>query len=137
MADVESIRLELASNGRDLDALRSRIEGLLSDPRVSSDVSQRVQLAVHEVCANIVEHAYGSDRDGTIQVTLTRTFEPQRLVVDLFDTGLPFDPASEPEPNLDEPHVRGYGLYIVRSVMDDVRYDHGAGGNHWRLVKNL
>jgi anti-sigma regulatory factor (Ser/Thr protein kinase) len=33
--------------------------------------------------------------------------------------------------------VHGYGLFLMRSLLDEVRYEPQAGNNRWRLVKCL
>lgn len=99
-------------------------------------VTYNVELAVYETCTNIVQHAYG-DTSGRIEAELTLTTAPARIVVDLFDTGSSFDISEVPDLPLDEPQVRGYGLFLVREIMDEVTYLHDVGRNHWRLVKDL
>ncbi len=99
-------------------------------------VTYNAELAVYEACTNIVEHAYGNT-SGRIEATVTLTSGPIRLIVDLVDSGAGFDLTAVPEPNLDEPQIHGYGLFLVRELMDEVIYRSEAGRNHWRLVKNL
>ena len=137
-ADV--VRLDLPAThkylnvlGASLAEILARVEGLAE--RETS--AYNVQLAVHEVCTNIVSHAYAGRSGGRIRVTLTLAFEPRRLIVELRDSGIPFDLAAAPEPRLDEPQVHGYGLFLVRQLMDEVSYQSGARGNRWRLVKRL
>src|SRR5512141_2317406 len=114
---TEKIELDLPANHRYLnvlgacvDAVLARVDGIND----SQSLSYAVQLAVHEACANIIDHAYEGCTDGRIQVTMTLYLvcEPKRLVVDLLDTGAPFDPSSIPSPNLEEPHEHGYGLFL-------------------------
>jgi serine/threonine-protein kinase RsbW len=99
-------------------------------------VTYNVELAVYEACTNIVEHAYGK-AGGRIEVTVTLASLPNRLIVDLVDFGVGFDLAAIPDPDLDVPKVHGYGLFLVRELMDEVIYHPEAGQNHWRLIKDL
>ncbi len=96
-----------------------------------------VQLAVHEVCTNIVEHAYKNNHSHRIKITLTLLQNPQHFVVDLFDTGHSFDPSAVTTPNLDEGQVHGYGLFLAHQLLDTVIYHPQPGYNRWQLVKNL
>jgi anti-sigma regulatory factor (Ser/Thr protein kinase) len=34
-------------------------------------------------------------------------------------------------------HLHGYGLYIVKQLMNEVTYCRHLNGNYWYLVKNL
>lgn len=96
-----------------------------------------VQLAVHEICVNIVTHAYRDRHDGRLQVVLHVDEAERRLTVELHDTGAPFDPSTVPEPNLDGAQVHGYGLFIARETLDDVIYQPLPDGNRWCLLKSL
>lgn len=96
-----------------------------------------VQLAAHEACTNIVNHAYGNTGEGRIGVKVALEFEPPRLMIELHDEGQPFESEKYTAPNLDEVQVHGYGLFLIQSLMDTVTYTPTAGRNHWCLVKNL
>ncbi len=135
----DTIRLDLPATPRYLNVLGDCIAALLTHINTIADPQTtiyNVQLAVHEACTNIIDHAYGSS-EGRINITLMLDWQPARLTVELIDTGKPFDPANVPPPDLDQPHVRGYGLYLMKQLMDEVVYQPMLGGNHWRLIKNL
>jgi len=111
----------------------------LAEPEL---ISHNIQLAVHEVCMNIIEHAYANEPGGRIALTLT--IEPplgtqaRRLIIELCDTGAhSFDPAAIAAPDLDVPQVGGYGLFLVQNLMDEVQYDPQPNDHRWRLVKYL
>lgn len=134
----DTVQLDLPATGKYLNLVSSCIEEMLGgiDGLVdAAQVSQQVQLAVHEACANIVEHAYEGTVRGRMQVTLT--LDDRSLVVDLRDSGKSFDPARVLEPNLAEGQIHGYGLFIMREVMDEVTYEPSPGNNRLRLVKEL
>lgn len=97
-----------------------------------------VQLAAHEACTNIIGHAYGSRADGRIEITLRIDFAATPfLTIELHDTGSPFEPDRYTAPSLDEAQVHGYGIFLIRHLMDSVTYTPSEGRNHWRLTKNL
>lgn len=101
-------------------------------------VSHNVQLAVHEICTNIVQHAYGDQPGGRIRATVALHLEPRRITVDLSDTGRnTFDPAAVAAPSLEEAQVHGYGLFLARQLMDTLTYELQPGNNHWHLDKQL
>lgn len=108
-------------------------EAGLAEPQI---VSYNVQLAVQEICANIVDHAY-DEQGGRLEVALSLARDPWRLVVELGDTGRSFDPSAAQEPDLDEVHEGGYGLFLARELMDELSYAASGGRNSWRLVKYL
>ena len=96
-----------------------------------------VELAVSEICTNIIQHAYQA-AGGKIRGSLTRL--DNGIQIDLYDDGESFEPEAIPAPAHDpvSPHEGGYGLHIVRQIMDSVRYQANTPkGNHWRLIKYI
>ncbi len=118
-------------------------ELLMAQPLAQPElISHNIQLAVHEVCMNIIEHAYANQPGGRIALTLTveppSGVQASRLIVDLHDTGAhSFDPAAVAAPDLDVPQVGGYGLFLVQQLMDDMQYEPQPNEHRWRLVKYL
>jgi serine/threonine-protein kinase RsbW len=98
-----------------------------------------VEMAVDEACSNIIEHAY-RERAGDIDLDC-RCPEYGQLQVVIRDSGDPFDPDSIPAPNvsgvgLDELNEGGLGLYFMRKLMDEVRFEFAAGqGNTLTMTK--
>ncbi|MFV9503978.1 MAG: ATP-binding protein [Oscillochloridaceae bacterium umkhey_bin13] len=136
----ERIKLDLPARFTYLHLLSDCIADLLKLVDGLHDTETliyNVQLAAHEACTNIVNHAYGSGSEGRIRIDLTLEFDPPRLTIDLQDTGKPFDELSYTAPNLDAVQVHGYGLFLIRNLMDSVTYTPQVGRNHWNLTKNL
>jgi len=97
-----------------------------------------VEMAVDEACANVVEHAYAGKPDGTIAITCY--LEEDRLVVTIRDHGEPFDPANvlcpDTECPLKDREIGGLGLYFMRTLMDEVRFEFDTPeGNVLRMTK--
>jgi serine/threonine-protein kinase RsbW len=133
------IRLELPAAYRYLNILGSVVGALLErveGVEARDTVRYNIELALHETCTNVVEHAYG-DQEGRISVVLTLEEQPRRLVMDVSDTGRSFDLSTVQEPDLEQPQTSGYGLFLVHRLVDTVSYHTENGKNRWRLIKNL
>jgi serine phosphatase RsbU (regulator of sigma subunit)/anti-sigma regulatory factor (Ser/Thr protein kinase) len=107
----------------------------LPPPPASDDFVNLVELAVSEICTNIIQHAYLM-AGGEIRGSLTPLVNG--IQIDLYDDGASFDPATVPDPSLQVNSLNegGYGLHIVRQIMDSVSYQANTPkGNHWRLIK--
>lgn len=96
-----------------------------------------IQLAVHENCTNIVEHAYADLPAGQLRLHLQLITDPLALVINLFDSGHTFDPADVAPPDFDGLQERGLGLFLLYELMDDVQYFPQQGNNRWQLTKYL
>ena len=97
-----------------------------------------VQMAVDEACSNIIEHAYGGEDRGEIECTCR--VSDDGLTVMLRDHGRSFDPTNVPDPDLhaslQERSGGGLGLYFMRQLMDDVRFEFTPeSGNLLTMVK--
>jgi len=96
-----------------------------------------VETAVDEACSNIIEHAYGGEGKGEIQITCEET--PTALTITIRDWGRPFDPDAIPDPemhtDLEDLPGHGLGLFFIRKWMDDVRFNFSGEGNILTLVK--
>ncbi|MEM8532928.1 MAG: ATP-binding protein [Chloroflexota bacterium] len=140
MATDTVIQLQLPAAYHHLSMLETPINTLLNQVEQLPDrtiVAYNIRLALHEVCTNIVDHAYKDVPEGQIRLTLTFKADTACFVAETCDTGRAFDPSQVPQPDLSEPWVRGYGLFLVHSLMDEVSYTCLPEGNHWRLVKHV
>jgi serine/threonine-protein kinase RsbW len=97
-----------------------------------------VELAVDEAATNIIEHAYGGEGQGTIECGCE--ILKDGLCVVLRDQGRPFNPNGVPTPklsaSLEDIKPRGLGIFFMRKMMDEVRYDFIPGsGNVLTMIK--
>ena len=88
-------------------------------------VSQ-IHLAMEEVLMNVINYSYqGQDRPGDAEV-ICRLDDDNRFVIEVVDTGAPFDVLSAQEPDItleiDERKIGGLGIFIVKKLMQNVEY---------------
>jgi len=136
---TDIIKLDLPASHRYLNLIGASIAALLEREILSGDrdlAIQQIELAVHETCINIVEHAY-MNASGRIVIYLSVEENPKRLIVNIFDTGASFDTAKINLINIDGLQDRGYGLFLIHQLMENVVYLTEAGENHWHLEKFL
>jgi len=107
---------------------------------LNDDEVFHVEMAVDEACSNIIEHAYAT-RAGDIDLVCRSPVSGQFEVV-IRDSGLPFDPAEIPLARVDAPadldtlNEGGLGLYFMRKLMDEVRFECVPGqGNILTMTK--
>lgn len=96
-----------------------------------------VQLAMDEACTNIIEHAYGGEGKGNIECCLDVQHGELKIV--LKDHGRPFDPEKvrTPQKNvpLEELEPRGLGIFFMKKMMDEVKFEFKPGVNTLTMVK--
>jgi anti-sigma regulatory factor (Ser/Thr protein kinase) len=82
-----------------------------------------------------MKHAYHGHTDQRIHLE-AETF-PDQVVIRLHHIGDPCDPSRVPPPALDGSQESGFGLYLIKQSVDDVRYYRDAcGRNCIALVKS-
>lgn len=127
--------LTLPAQNSHLHVVSDKLAALFAQAGLSSydDLLYNVQLAVQEICANIVKHAYAESESAEIHITLEITGQPLQVLVETRDWGKPFNTNDAPEPDLDQPQVHGYGLFLARQLMDQVLYHRDGDQNIWEL----
>jgi anti-sigma regulatory factor (Ser/Thr protein kinase) len=94
----------------------------------------RLQLAVDEIAANIALHGY-EEQGLTGDIEVRAEVEPERLLITLVDSAIPYDPYSRVMPSdLDAPlHERaigGLGVFLAINNVDQFMYRFVDGRNH-------
>ncbi len=121
----------------------AKIRQFVSDASRDANLSEKdmhaVEQAVDEACSNIIEHAYGGEDRGDIICTCCEI--ETGLKITLQDYGAPFHPEDIAEPDLSrglmEVQTGGLGLYFIRKLMDEVKFEFtSTRGNILTLVKH-
>jgi len=121
-------RLEAATQAREWIAERARQVGL------SRETVGDLKLVLTEAITNVVRHSY--DGEPGHQIILSWAVDDEMLTLTIRDFGRPFDVGHYQSPDLSELQTGGYGIFLIQSLMDEVRYDTSSGvGTTLTLVK--
>jgi len=127
--------LHVPSSTENLALIREFVSSIGAQAGMNDQEVANIELAVDEACANVIEHAYG--HDVTKEVVVRAILDDDTLWIKVEDTGRGFDPdavGEEDLPHLIEQHKSGgLGMRIMRTVMDEVRYN--ERGNQVTLIK--
>jgi len=123
---------------KSLAAISEFVAGAAEAAGLDERAVYAVQMAVDEACTNIIEHAYGGEGRGDIEITCR--ISADKLTVILHDYGRPFDPTGVLSPDLEESleerNAHGLGLYFMRRLMDEVEFEFRPdSGNVLTMVK--
>ena len=106
---------------------------------MSRDKIDEVKLALVEACINAFEHADCRDEQLHLTFRLGREKGREWLEVEVLDKGRGFDQTTVQEPNLEKAFAshrkRGWGLQIIKSLMDDVKITSGEWGTRILMRK--
>ncbi len=116
------------------------IEDILNEMAEKGDwpitLTMRANLILEELVLNTLTHG---DTSGLTEINLELESHDHALTIRLSDDGSPFDPLTEaPEPDvtlpLAERPIGGLGVYLVRTMGEELEYRRENDRNHLKLV---
>ncbi len=100
--------------------------------RMTPDRIDEVRMAVVEACINALEHSRAADREIYVTFQVLGDRDEEMLRITVRDTGVGFSPDAIEEPSMDAKikahRKRGWGLKIIRGLMDEVEIHSGSEG---------
>jgi len=131
---ISSDTLTIPSRTTAIDDARRWVSGHLEPAGASTAATWAVEMALTEALANVMAHGYGGDESRSIHLSLQ--LHADRLELEIVDFGEPFDEAAYTAPDLSEARAGGYGVHLIRELMDEVeRTATPDGETRLRLVK--
>ena len=136
----KSAQLKVKSRTENLSEIRDFVSGNARAADIPEVTVENIILAVDEACTNIIKHAYKLSPEGEIIIKIV--YDKEKFTVTIIDYGKSFEPARVPLPDLQkyyrEHRVGGLGMYLMKSLMDDVEYISVPGEyNQVLLSKNI
>ena len=113
--NFETIKMEIASNPHYVSVVRLTTSGIANKIGFCLDDIEDIKVAVSEACTNAIKHSL--DDKFYVEYTI---FE-NGLTIEVIDNGKGYNVDSVDKPNLNEPKESGLGLFIIESLMDDVK----------------
>lgn len=129
----------LANDISEISRLYEFIEELGSDFSLSPDIVFNLNLVLEEAVVNIINYAYLKEDHESIY--LSAKMHEGSIVLVLTDTGKEFDPTAVPEADVtlsaDDRQIGGLGIFLIRQIMNEVKYERIEGKNVLTLEKKL
>jgi serine/threonine-protein kinase RsbW len=134
MMDECKLTMEFEANFRNIDIARAALQGISKecfgqDTERASDII----MAANEAMNNAVEHA------GSATVSIEVAWNQSELRVSVISGGAPFDPVAASAGLSHEDMLQrdegGYGIYLIRELVDSFEYEYRDSCNIWKLIK--
>ena len=129
----------LANDIAEISRLAAFIEEVGEDFALTPDVIFNLNLVLEEAVVNVINYAYPKEEHQDIY--LSAHLHEGSIVFVLTDTGKEFDPTLAPEADItlsaDEREIGGLGIFLIRQLMNEVRYQRIDGKNVLTLEKRL
>jgi len=131
---MENITLSLPSKAEYVSVARLTASVIANNMGFNIEEVEDIKVAVGEACNNAVLHGK-CDQD---RFNLNFVIDGQIFMVEVRDTGNGFDFEEYTEPDLMNPRENGLGLFIMKSLMDEVEVTSTVeDGTCIKMVKNV
>ncbi|MEJ2636280.1 MAG: SpoIIE family protein phosphatase [Calditrichia bacterium] len=120
-----------------LRQIRDFIDQIGKKHHFNQKIINSFKLVVDEACTNIIRHGYRDIKNG--QIIVRAIVRRLSLTIVIIDYGKSFDPRQVKNPDLNK-YVSigkkgGLGIFMMRKLMDDIKYNVTSRGNELRLTK--
>jgi serine/threonine-protein kinase RsbW len=119
--------------------LGSASRGIAREQLGSDADASLVELAIVEICSNVIRHGHPDDADALVHVIFAD--DGQGLQIEIRDEGPPFSaedtamPEIEVTMDIDDLPIGGFGIPMVHALMDAVEYSREGHVNVVRIWK--
>ena len=129
----------LANDISEIAKLNEFVEEIGTDFSLSPEVVFNLNLVLEEAVVNIINYAYPKEEHETIY--LSAMLRNGSIILVLTDTGKEFDPTMAPDVDItlsaEEREIGGLGIFLIRQIMNEVKYERIDGKNILTLEKKL
>jgi anti-sigma regulatory factor (Ser/Thr protein kinase) len=136
MAEEYVLRIPAKLEG--MDVILSFVSFLLDTNGCTPKARTQMRMAVEELYVNVTLYAYPS-KDGWAEIR--GSVEDGTATFRLIDGGTPFDPLAKADPDTmlsgEEREIGGLGIFMVKTMVDEVEYEYRDGCNRLTLRKQL
>ena len=129
----------LANDISEISKLNQFVEEIGEEFSLSPAIVFNLTLVLEEAVVNVINYAYPKEEHESIHLS-ARLHEGSIILV-LTDTGVEFDPTLAPEADItlsaEERPIGGLGIFLIRQIMNEVKYERIDGKNILTLEKKL
>ena len=108
------ISMNMSVNPDFVSVIRLTLSGVASRIGFSLDDIEDMKVCVSEACTNAIKH---SNKD---EFQVKFYVYPDRLTIEVLDDGIGYDVDSLASPDLKNPKTSGLGIFIIKTLMDEV-----------------
>ena len=100
----------------------------------------QVGVAVEEIFVNIAHYAYAPET-GMAKISMVTDDAAHKVQITFEDKGIPYNPLEKEDPDTtlsaEERQIGGLGIYMTKTLMDEVLYEYSDDSNKLTLIKEF
>lgn len=129
----------LANDIAEISKLNQFIEEVGDEFSLAPDLVFNLTLVMEEAVVNVINYAYPKEEHEKIYVSAR--LHGGSIIMVIADNGKEFDPTLAPEADItlsaEERPIGGLGIFLIRNIMNEVKYERIEGRNILTLEKKL
>jgi len=141
MARIDVREITVPAALQSVERVREFVNDYVSGLGLDEEQRLKVELSLYEICVNIALYAYPQVPPGAGEMTVRFWREDGKLVIQVRDKGIPFNPVRKKNPDMLLRMRRGLpgglGVYFYRTLMDGLTYRRIRGENVLTVRKTL
>lgn len=100
--------------------MRNWVTEQMEEHEISEEIIYDIKVALSEALSNVFRHAYVNEMVKPIRIKIL--IEDDAVQISLRDFGKKFDINGYESPDLAKASTGGYGIYMIKQLMDGVQY---------------
>jgi serine/threonine-protein kinase RsbW len=136
----QKYRLKIPSITENLQMIREFVLKIAAKAGFNEETREQIALAVDEACTNVIKHAHHHDARRLMDIQIKTDADKIKIIIT--DKGRGFDITKLKDPDIEkfirESKHGGLGIYLIKTLMDEVNYEFNPGvRNQVELTKYL
>jgi serine/threonine-protein kinase RsbW len=129
--------MQVFGSSETLSLIRRVISACVQNLNLNATLLNDIKLATTEACTNVIKHAYKFDETKCFDLLIK--VNKELFFAEVLYEDPDFDPQEIPVPDLTEIKEGGLGVFIIRNIMDFVKYetDTETGKVRLKMAKDL
>jgi len=131
--------IKLSNDVQEVSLLNKFVDEVCAFNSLDEMTTMELNLALEEAVVNVMTYGYPEGTKGYVEITAQS--ESDSLMFIISDSGTPFDPTTREEVDTSLPvekrNVGGLGIFLVKKMMDSIKYEYKDGHNILTLSKKL
>lgn len=133
---IDSIKLSISSDIENMaeymGVIRLTTSAISNKIGLNIDDIDDIKVSIGEACTNIIKHGIVGKKG---DIDINYSLYPDRLTISVKDKGNGFDIKDIKEPNIEELNESGLGIFIIKSLMDQVDIISTEDGTEIKMTK--
>ena len=139
-AKIQKYNLKIPSITENLQMIREFVLKIAAKTGFNEETQEQIALAVDEACTNVIKHAHHHDARRLMDIQIQT--DANKMKITITDKGRGFDITKLKDPDVEkfikESRHGGLGIYLIKTLMDEVDYEFNPGvKNQVQLTKYL